>query len=186
MKAVVCGEKVSLESLDLREVEKTIPGDGQVLIKVAAVSVNAYDYRSIQIRHLPKGRILGTDVAGVVEALGSGVTKFKAGDAVFGDLSGSGSGGFAEYVAAPETLLAHKPAEVTFEQAAATPMAGLTALQGLREMGGIRPGQKVLIVGAGGGVGTFAVQLAAILGAEVTAVFGPHTSNSCARWVPKE
>src|SRR5690606_5112893 len=116
--------------------------------------------------------IIGADVAGVVEAAGGNCTRFQVGDAVFGDLSGAGFGGFAEYVAAPERLLALKPGGVSFVDAAAVPMAALTALQGLRNLGKIRPGMQVLIYGAGGGVGTFAVQLAKYFGAQVTAVCG--------------
>ena len=118
----------------------------------------------------PKNQILGADVAGEVEAVGKNVTQFKAGDTVFGDLSGCGFGGLAEYVCAPETLLALKPSNLSFEEAAALPMASITALQGLRDVGNIKAGQKVLIYGASGGVGTFAVQIAKSFGAEVTAV----------------
>jgi NADPH:quinone reductase-like Zn-dependent oxidoreductase len=118
----------------------------------------------------PKNTILGADIAGRVEAIGKNVKQLKPGDEVFGDISGCGWGGFAEYVCARENALVLKPANVTFEQAAATPMAAVTALQGLRNNGPIQPGQKVLINGASGGVGTFAVQIAKSFGAEVTAV----------------
>jgi NADPH:quinone reductase-like Zn-dependent oxidoreductase len=118
----------------------------------------------------PKDTILGADVAGTVEAVGSSVTQFKPGDAVFGDLSECGHGGFAEYVCAPEDTLAVKPPGISFDEAAAVPLAAVTALQGLRDKGGIQPEHKVLINGASGGVGTFAVQLAKTFGAEVTAV----------------
>lgn len=118
----------------------------------------------------PKHKLIGSDMAGQVEAVGADVTEFKVGDAVFGDLSASGRGAFAEYVCAPEDVLVMKPENISFEQAAAVPMAAVTALQGLREEGAIEAGQKVLINGASGGVGTFAVQIAKALGAEVTAV----------------
>ena len=125
----------------------------------------------------PKHTILGADVAGVVEAVGPGVTTFQPGDAVYGDLSGVGSGGLAEYVSAPERVWAHLPNGIPFEQAAAVPMAAVTALQALRDKGQLRPGQRVLIHGASGGVGTFAVQIAKALGAEVTAVCSPRNAD---------
>jgi NADPH:quinone reductase-like Zn-dependent oxidoreductase len=118
----------------------------------------------------PKNKILGADIAGRVEAVGRNVKQFRPGDEVFGDLSACGNGGFAEYVSVPEYAVALKPASLTFGEAAAVPMAAVTALQGLRDKGQIQPGQKVLINGASGGVGTFAVQLAKSFGAEVTAV----------------
>ena len=118
----------------------------------------------------PKNKILGADIAGRVEAVGRNVKQFQPGDEVFGDISGCGSGGFAEYVCARENALVLKPANMTFEEAAAVPMAAVTALQGLRDKGKIQSGQKVLINGASGGVGTFAVQIAKSFGAEVTGV----------------
>lgn len=174
MKAIVYEKGSSPDALVLREVEKPVPNDHEVLIKVAAVSINAADYRSMRMGIIPKRKIFGADVAGRVEAAGKNVQNLRVGDEVFGDLSGSGFGGFAEYVTAPEHLLALKPVEVSFVDAAALPMAAITALQGLRDLGKIQPGQKVLICGAGGGVGTFAVQLAGYYGAEVTAVCGPQ------------
>jgi NADPH:quinone reductase-like Zn-dependent oxidoreductase len=167
--------------LKLTEVDKPVPGDGEVLLKVHAASINAYDWRMLRadpflIRLMgmgfqkPRNPILGADVAGRVEAVGGGVTQFKPGDAVFGDIAQCGSGGFAEYVCARADVLVMKPANVSFVDVAAIPMAGLTALQGLRDSGQIRSGQKVLINGASGGVGTFAVQIATAFGAEVTAV----------------
>lgn len=174
MKAIIYDKSSSPDRLVYREVAKPRPQKHQVLIWVMAVSVNAADYRSMQLGIIPKSRILGADISGVVEEIGTDVSTFTVGDEVFGNLSGCGSGGFAEYVAAPENVLAHKPAAVSFENAAAVPMAALTALQGLRDIGNIQPGQKVLIYGAGGGVGTFAVQLALNFGAAVTAVCGIH------------
>ncbi len=172
MKAVVY-DKNTPERLILCDVEKPVPQAGQVLIKVHAVSINAADYRSMQLGIIPKRKIFGADIAGTVEAVGEGVTKFKVGDAVAGDTSGCGFGGFAEYAAANTDILALKPAGLSFETAAAVPLASVTALQGLREQGKIQPGQKVLIYGAGGGVGNYAVQLAKYFGASVTAVCGP-------------
>ncbi len=177
MKAILYNKSNAAAVLALREVEKPVPQDGEVLVKVHAVSLNAADYRSMSMGIIPKHKIFGADVAGVVEAVGPNTHRFKVGDAVFGDLSASSFGGLAEFVAAPEKLLALKPARVPFDQAAAVPMAALTALQGLRTIGKIQPGMKVLVYGAGGGVGTFAVQLAKHFGAQVTAVCGPHNTE---------
>lgn len=173
MKAVVYEKNGATRSLQLREVPQPAPQDDEVLIEVHAVSINAADYRSIRYGIIPKRKIFGADVAGRVVAAGPACAKFKVGDEVFGDLAACGFGGFAEYAAAPEKLLAFKPSRVSFEDAAAVPMAALTALQALRDKGGVQPGQKVLVYGAGGGVGTFAVQLAKHFGAMVTAVCGP-------------
>ncbi len=173
MKAVVYHKDGGEQRLILSEVEKPTPNDHEVLIQIAAASINAADYRSMRLGSIPKRKIFGADVAGRVEAVGKHVQKFRVGDEVFGDLAACGFGGFAEYVTAPEDLLALKPAGVSFLEAAAVPMASLTALQGLRDLGKIQAGQKVLICGAGGGVGTFATQLAKYFGAEVTAVCGP-------------
>lgn len=171
MKAVVYDKAVP-GALELRELEKPVPKDGEVLVRIHAVSVNAADYRSMRMGLIPKRKIFGADIAGRVEAVGKNVGRFAAGDDVLGDISSFGFGGFAQYVAVSETALVRKPDGITFETAAALPMASVTALQALRSNGGIQPGHKVLIVGAGGGVGTFAVQLAKHLGAEVTAVCG--------------
>jgi len=173
MKAVVYDKSSAPNVFSFREVEKPTPHDGEVLVKIYAASINAADYRSMRLGIIPKRKIFGADIAGRIEAIGVNVAKFKVGDEVFGDLSGCGFGGFAEYAAAPETALALKPASVSHEAAAAVPMAALTALQALRNKGNIRPGQKVLIFGAGGGVGTFAVQLAKYFGADVSAVCSP-------------
>ncbi len=170
MKAVVYEKGNSPNFLEFREVEKPDPQDNEVLVKIHAVSVNAADYRSMRMGIISKRKIFGADIAGRVEAAGKGIKKFKVGDEVFGDISGCGFGGFAEYVAVPERFLARKPASVSFEDVAAVPMAAVTALQALRDKGNIQPGQKVLIYGASGGVGTFAIQLAKNFGAEVTAV----------------
>jgi NADPH:quinone reductase-like Zn-dependent oxidoreductase len=174
MKAIRFCEYGSADVVKLDDVEKPVPNDDQVLIKVRAASLNALDVYLIRDSWLgrlmfglrkPRDTRLGRDVAGVVEAVGKNITQFKPGDEVFGVCRGS----LAEYAVTPERALVIKPPGVTFEQAASLPLAGLTALQGLRE-GKIQPGQKVLINGATGGVGTFAVQIAKSFGAEVTAV----------------
>lgn len=177
MKAVMYEKSKSTGSLVVREVEKPIPAAGEVLIKVHAVALNAADYRSMRMGIIPERKIFGADVAGSVEAVGNQVTRFRVGDAVFGDLASCGFGGLAEYALAPENLLALKPASVPWVKAAALPIAALTALQALRDKGHVQRGQSVLIVGAGGGVGTFAVQLAKHYGAHVTAVCGPRNAE---------
>ncbi len=170
MKAVLYDKSVSPFPLALRAVQKPVPSAGEVLVKIFAVSINAADYRSLRMGIIPKNKIFGADIAGRIVAAGTGVIRFKVGDEVFGDIASCGFGGFAEYVAVPEGALATKLSDVTFENAAALPMAAVTALQGLRNVGKIQAGQRVLIYGASGGVGTFAIQLAKNFGAEVTAV----------------
>ena len=177
MKAIVYTKYGPPDVLQLREVAKPVPTDNQVLVRVQAASANALDWRrftmpTIFVR-LMDGRVmkmlnttLGVDLAGRVEAVGANVTQFKPGDEVFGVAPGA----FAEYACAAENKLALKPANVSFEAAAAVPIAGFTALQGLRDKGHIQAGQKVLVYGASGGVGTFSVQIAKAFGAEVTAV----------------
>jgi NADPH:quinone reductase-like Zn-dependent oxidoreductase len=172
MKAIVYDKKAKHCAFSLREAAKPVPRAHETVVRVAAVSLNAADYRSMQMGMIPKSGIFGADVAGRIESAGSSVTRFKVGDEVVADTSGCGFGGLAEFVAVPEKLLALKPASVSFVHAAAVPMASITALQGLRDRGGIARGGKVLINGASGGVGTYAVQLAKFLGAEVTAVCG--------------
>ncbi|HLY26177.1 MAG TPA: NAD(P)-dependent alcohol dehydrogenase, partial [Aggregatilineales bacterium] len=180
MKAIVYTKYGPPDVLQVREVDKPSPRDNEVLVRVEAASVNALDYRRFEMQSsmghfmdsvLLKviGKTLGADIAGRVEAVGIGVKQFKPGDEVFGQSKGA-AGAFAEYACAGENELALKPANVSFEAAAATPVAALTALQALRDKGRIQSGQQVLINGASGGVGTFAVQLAKSLGAEVTAV----------------
>jgi NADPH:quinone reductase-like Zn-dependent oxidoreductase len=169
MKAVVYDKKGSPEKLIYKEIDKPEPGDNEVLIRIFASSVNAADYRSMNMGIIPKRRIFGADIAGLVETAGRDTIRFKPGDEVIGDLSGYGFGGFAEYVAVPEEVLTLKPQKLSFEEAAALPLAAVTALQALRK-GQIRKGQKVLIAGSGGGVGSYAVQLAKYYGAEVTGV----------------
>jgi NADPH:quinone reductase-like Zn-dependent oxidoreductase len=180
MKAIVYKKYGPPDVLKITEVEKPIPNDSQVLVKVHAASVNFGNLVLLKGEPFlarfafgllkPKYSIPGGDVAGTIEAVGKDVTQFQPGDEVFGDLSSSGWGTFAEYVAVPEIALALKPANLSFEEAAAAPMAGVTALQGLRDKGKIQAGQKVLINGSSGGVGTFAVQIAKAWGAEVTGV----------------
>jgi len=181
MKAIVYSKYGSPDVLQFKDVEKPTPKDDEVLVKVYAASVNAYDWHFLTadiflIRVMgggllkPKNMRLGADIAGRVEAVGRNAKQFQPGDEVFGDMAGHGNGSFAEYVSASESAFVLKPANLSFDEAAAVPMAAVTALQGLRDKGQIRPGQKVLINGASGGVGTFAVQIAKSFGAEVTAV----------------
>ena len=177
MKAIIYTTYGSPDVLQFTDVEKPTPKAGEVLVKIMATAVNQADIHVLSgmLRYStgvfkPKQPILGSDIAGIVEAVGENVTQFQVGDEVFGDLSGHGRGGFAEYVAAPASALALKPAALSFAQVAAVPMTAVTALQGLRDRGNIQAGQQVLINGASGGVGSFAVQIAKAYGAEVTAV----------------
>ena len=176
MQAMVQDTYGSAEVMQLRDIDKPEIGDNEVLVRIRAAGVNPADWaimsglpyvaRPVYGLRKPKVSVRGTDVAGTVEAVGTGVTRFSVGDEVYGSSNGS----YAEYAAAAEDRLALKPANLTFEQAAAVPMAGLVALQAVRDHGKVGPGQKVLINGASGGIGTFAVQIAKALGAEVTAV----------------
>src|SRR5436305_7984698 len=176
MKAIVYNDYGSPDVLKCEEIDKPTPGDSEVLIRVRAASVNPADWHYMRgtpyfVRlqaglRRPKATRLGVDVAGQVETVGRNVTQLKPGDGVFGACRGA----FAEYACAAESALVMKPDNVTFEQAASVPIAAVTALQGLRDKGRIQPGQKVLINGAAGGVGTFAVQIAKSFGAEVTGV----------------
>jgi len=180
MKAIIYTKYGPPDVLQLKEIERPAPKEDEVLIKIHAASVNAADWHLLTadiflVRLMtgllkPKYNILGADVAGRVEAVGKNVRQFKVGDEVFGDIFGHGGGGFAEYVSAPENTLVLKPSNLSFEEAAAVPLAAVTALQGLRDQGQIQAGQQILIQGAAGGVGTFAVQIAKSFGAEVTAV----------------
>jgi NADPH:quinone reductase-like Zn-dependent oxidoreductase len=178
MKAAVRRRYGSPDVVELEEIEKPSPGESEVLVQVHAVSLNASDWESLTgtpayVRmwglFRPKYEVLGSDIAGRVEAVGKSVRQFRPGDEVFGDILGCW-GGLAEYACAPEDSLMLKPASMTFEQASAMPQAALVALQGLCDKGQIQSGQRVLINGAGGGAGTFAVQVARSLGAEVTGV----------------
>ena len=179
MQAVAYTQYGSPDVLQLRDVDRPAPGDDEILVEIHAASVNAYDWHFLTadvflIRFMaglfrPKKTTLGADIAGRVVAVGSTVKRFRPGDEVFGTAKG-GTGGFAEFACATEKSLELKPANVSFEQAAAVPIAALTALQALRDKGQIKPGDKVLIHGASGGVGTFAIQIAKSFGAQVTAV----------------
>ncbi|MEL7523024.1 MAG: NAD(P)-dependent alcohol dehydrogenase, partial [Cyanobacteria bacterium J06553_1] len=179
MKAIVQSEYGSADVLRLEELEKPTVADDKVLVNVQGAGVHAGDWHLMRgtpflIRLIfggilkPKLKTIGTDMAGRVEAVGSAVKQFQPGDEVFGDLSECGFGAFAEYVSVPEKALVLKPTNLTFEEAATVPVSGLAALQALRDVGKIQPGQRVLINGASGGVGSFAVQLAKGFGAEVT------------------
>jgi NADPH:quinone reductase-like Zn-dependent oxidoreductase len=182
MKAIICPKYGSPDVLQFREVMKPVPQEDEVLIQIHAASLNSRDLRMLRANPFfmrlmpgglfrPKNKILGADLAGRVEAIGSNVKQSQPGDEVFGYLpSATGRGTFAEYVCSKENLMALKPVNLTFKQAAAVPEAAMTALQGLRDNGNIQSGQKVLINGASGGVGTYAVQIAKAFGAEVTAV----------------
>ena len=180
MKAIVYDTYGSPDVLELKEVEKPTPRGDEVLVNVHAAAINPLDWHRMRgepflVRlengpRKPKTTRLGADIAGRVEAVGADVTQFQPGDVVFGENFARGLGGFAEYVAVPERALALKPANLSLEAAAAVPIAALTALQGLRNTGQIQPGQKVLVNGASGGIGTFAVQIAKALGTEVTGV----------------
>jgi NADPH:quinone reductase-like Zn-dependent oxidoreductase len=180
MKAIVQDKYGSPDVLELRDIHKPAVGDHEVLVKVLAASVNAADWHSMRAKPLfsratlgllrPKHKILGGDISGQIETVGTGVNQFKPGDEVYANLLEHGYGGFAEYVSVPVEVMAPKPSALSFEEAAAVPMAAVTALQGLGHHGEIQPTQKVLVNSASGGVGHFAVQIAKAYGAEVTAV----------------
>lgn len=178
MKAIVYTEYGTPDVLQLKEVAQPAPKDDEVLVKVYATALNFSDWGLLRgdFRLFgfglfrPKHKILGADIAGRVEAVGKNVKDLRPGDEVYGDLSWAGRGGLAEYVCAPESMLAHKPTNISFEEAAAVPMAAGVALQALRNRGQIQPGQNVAVSGASGGIGTFAVQIAKAYGAHVTAI----------------
>ena len=187
MKAIVYTKYGSPDVLHLKEVEKPTPKENEVLIRVYASSINSWDWDQLRGNHFiiriigglfkPRYKIPGADIAGRVEAVGRNVKQFQPGDEVFGDIAGSGFGGFAEYVSVPEKFLAKKSSRMTFEQAASLPQAGLLALQGLRYKGTIKKDQQVLLNGAGGGAGTLALQYAKSCGAEVTCVDSADKSD---------
>jgi NADPH:quinone reductase-like Zn-dependent oxidoreductase len=184
MTAVIHRRYGGPDTLEYVERPRPVPDRGQVLVRQSASSINALDYRVMRADPFlvrfhsglarPRNRRLGVDVAGTVEAVGSGVTRFRPGDAVLGECSPDGMGAFAQLVCVREQGLVHKPDNVSFEDAAALPLAGITALQALRDKARVRPNESVLVHGAGGGVGTYAVQIAKLLGARVTAVCGPR------------
>lgn len=168
MKAIVYDKKKPDIKLSLIQIAVPVPKDDEVLIEIYASSVNAADYRLIQMGISPKKKIFGADFAGVVCSIGKNISKFKVGDEVCGDLSNEGFGGFSEYVAAKEDSIVLKPKSISFEEAASIPLAGITALQALVDKGNIQKGDNVLIVGSSGGVGTYAIQLAKHFGGIVT------------------
>jgi len=180
MKAIIFTKYGSPDILKFTEVRKPVPRQNEVLVKIQAASINSWDWELLRGKPFanrlmfglfkPRINILGADIAGRIETTGNNVTRFQPGDEVFGDLSGCGWGGFAEYVSARENALSLKPAGMTFDEAAAIPQAGLLALQALDHNRQIQHGQKILINGAGGGAGTFAIQIAKSLGSEVTGV----------------
>ena len=170
MKAVVYNKKSNPDKLIYCDIDKPVPGENEVLIEVHAVSLNAADYRSMKMGIIPKRKIFGADIAGRIESIGKNISLFKVGDEVMGDLASYGFGGLAEYVTAPEKLIILKPGQIKFEEAAALPMAAMTAFQALRDKASVQKGHRVLIVGSAGGVGTFAIQLAKYFEAEVTGV----------------
>ncbi|SNZ10619.1 NADPH:quinone reductase [Terribacillus aidingensis] len=188
MRAVIQTKYGLPDVLQLMDIEKPVPGNIEVLVKIHASSLNQGNLVLLKGKPFaarfafglskPKYAVPGGDFAGRIEAIGKDVTQFKTGDEVFGDLSSSGWGAFSEYAAVPEHALALKPANLSYEEAAALPMAGVTALQALRDKGNIKLGQKVLIYGASGGVGTFFIQLAKHYGAEVTAVCSQKHKHS--------
>lgn len=189
MKAVCYDTYGPPDVLHLQEVPEPVPGDGEVLVEVHAASVNYADWAFLRgtpavVRLMgsglfrPKNRTLGSDISGRVVGLGKGVTTLEPGNEVFGDISGCGWGGFAEYVCARAEVLAPKPGTVSHEEAAAFPQAAVTALQGLRDKGRVACGKRVLIHGASGGIGTFAIQIARAYGAEVTAVCSARSAET--------
>lgn len=180
VKAIYCNRYGTPANFVLKDVPKPLPRKNEVRVKTHAASINSWDWDMLKGNHFiirlisgvfrPKYKILGADIAGVVEAVGSEANFFKPGDEVFGDIAGGGFGGFAEYVCAPEKLLAKKPSAMSFEEAASLPQAGLLALQGLRYKGELRAGDELLLNGAGGGVGTIGLQYAKFRGTTVTCV----------------
>lgn len=189
MKAITYIEYGSPDILRYEEVEKPVPNENEILIKIHASSINSYDQRMMRANPFlvrvmgggflrPKHKILGADISGRVETIGKNVKQFQPGDEVYGDLSVCGNGGFAEYVCVPETAVVLKPKNMTFEQAAASPMAAVTALRGLRDNGKIASGKKVAVNGASGGVGTFVLQIAKSFGAYVTAICSTRNVES--------
>ncbi len=169
MKAVVFNKRGKPDKLIYTDAEKPVPAENEVLVRMEASSVNAADYRSMRLGMIPKRRIYGADIAGIIVAVGKNVSQWETGDKVMGDLASHGFGGFAEYTVAPENAIVSIPPEISFETAAVLPLAALTAIQAHNKVK-IQKGQKVLIVGSGGGVGTYLVQLARYFEAEITAV----------------
>ena len=187
MEAIIYKRYGGPEVLQLAQVDRPRPGRGEVLVRICAASINAADYRLMRANpflarlHMgllrPKSHILGADIAGVVTEVGPGVHTLRVGDQVFGDTFQDGLGGFAQFARVRASALVHKPRALSFEEAAAVPLAGITALQAVRDRAVLLPGQSVLIQGAGGGVGTLLVQLAKEAGAKVTAICGPGSQQ---------
>ena len=165
MKAIVYDKRSAPHKLVFREIERPVPNENELLIKIYAVSLNAADYRSMKLGIIPKKKIFGADIAGIVESTGINITNFKQGDRIFGDIADYGFGGLAEYAVVPESLITSKPTKLTFLESAALPMAAQTALQAIRNKGEIKTKDEVLILGSGGGVGTSAIQIAKYFGA---------------------
>lgn len=192
MKALIIRKYGSPDSLEIQDIEKAVPGPDQVLIKVNAVSINDWDWALLQGKPFIPNRfmaglfrpriIIGSDIAGRVEAVGSEVTSYTPGDEVYGDLSGCGFGGFAEYVCAPQSAVMRKPPNMSFEQAAAIPQAGMLALQGIMAGGQPESGQSILINGAGGGVGSIAIQLLKLGQVKVTGVDSAEKQEAMKSW----
>jgi NADPH:quinone reductase-like Zn-dependent oxidoreductase len=177
MKAVLYDKKSNVDRLIYCDVEKPIPNEYELLIEIHSASLNAADYRMIQLGIIPKKKIFGADISGIVESIGKKVSKFKPGDHVIGELSNFGFGGFAQYVAASEKAFVHKPKEISFDEAAALPLASTTALQALRNKGSVEKDNEVLILGSSGGVGTYAIQISKYFGATVTGVCSTNKSE---------
>ncbi|MCG9873429.1 MAG: NAD(P)-dependent alcohol dehydrogenase [Leptospiraceae bacterium] len=170
MKAILYKKSKPNSILEYTESDKPVPKENEILVQIHASSINAADYRLLRMGFPPKSKIFGADIAGVVESVGSKVKNFKPGDKVLGDLADSGFGGFAEFVAVQESFLVHKPENLSFEEAAALPLAGVTALQAIRDKGNVQRKDSILIDGGGGGVGTFAIQIAKVLGSHITVI----------------
>lgn len=173
MKAALLVSKTNPIAFSIQEMPVPVPADDEMLIRVQSTSINAADYRSIQLGIKPRNGVFGADFAGVVEQCGNQVNQFKTGDKIFGDLSSANFGAFAEYVTARPAYTSLIPANLGFNEAAALPLAALTALNACKLAGGLGKGARVLVYGAGGGVGVYTVQIAKHLGAEVTALCGP-------------
>ncbi len=178
MNAIIYSGKSKKDKLIPANVEKPVIKPKEVLIQVKAISPNAADYRSINMGLIPKSKILGSGVSGVIESVGSEVENYEVGDAVLADLTNCGFGGFAEFVSAPIQSITHKPEGISFEQAACLPVAATTALNAIKKAK-IQAGQEVWILGGGGGVGSYAIQLAKHFGAKVHAVCGTHNLENC-------
>ena len=180
MRAILFDKKAEPFRLVERDIPLPVPKDGEIRVRVKAASINAADWRCLKMGIIPRSGIFGADISGVVDAVGPGVGVWKEGDSVVADLSNYGFGGFAEYVCAPEKAFVRKPGGLDFIAASAIPLAGVTALQAIRDKGSLKDGQDVLVVGASGGVGSFAVQIASFMGARVSAVTSGKNAQTAA------